>query len=87
MFVDSSFSVHEVVTQVSDEIPGELDGFSDDEDEGIDDFGCENSCGSVGDLEPFDPKFATLYWPRWGGHAIGFVDSSTQKVFTCLRRP
>ena len=71
MFVDSSLSVREVVTQVSDEVPGELVDFSGDEDEGIDGFGRERSCGSVDDLEPFNPKLATLYWPRWDGHAIG----------------
>ena len=71
MFVDSSLSIHEVVTRVADEIPGESVDFSGDEDGGIDGFGCENSCGSVGDLEPFDPKLATLYWPRWDGNAIG----------------
>ena len=41
------------ITQVSDEIPGELVDFSGDEDEGIDGFGRKNSCDSVGDLEPF----------------------------------
>ena len=60
MFVDSSLSVDTVGTQSSDEIPGELVGFSGDEDEGIDGSGCENSCGSVGDLGLFDPKLAPM---------------------------
>ena len=71
MFVGSSLSFREVVTQVSDKVPGELVDFSGDEDEGIDGFGHENSCCLVGDLEPFDSKLATLYWPRWDGHTIG----------------
>ena len=61
MFVDSSLSVREVVTQIADEIPEGSVDCSGDEDGGIDGFGCENSCGSAGDLEPFDPKLATLY--------------------------
>lgn len=71
MFVDSSLSIREVVAQVADEIPGESVDFSGDEDEGIDGFGCENSRGSAGSLEAFDPKLATLYWPRWDGYAVG----------------
>ena len=53
-----------------DEIPGESVDLSGDGDGEIDCFGCENSCGSVGGLEPFDPKLATLYWPRWDRNAI-----------------
>lgn len=71
VFVNSSLLVREVVTQIADEIPGESVDFSGDEGGEIDGFSCENSCGSAGDLEPFDPKLATLYWPWWDGHAIG----------------
>ena len=55
VFVDSSLSVHEVIAQVVDRKPGKLVDFSGGGGEGIDGSGCENSCGSRGDLEPFDP--------------------------------
>ena len=54
--IDSSFSLDEVI--------------SDDEDEGVDGFGHEISRGPAAILEPFDPQFATSYWPRWDGNAI-----------------
>ena len=71
MFVDLSLSVHGVVSQVAEEIPGELVDFSGDEGEGIDGSDCGNPCGSMGYLKPFDPKLATPCWPRWDEHAVG----------------
>ena len=68
--IDSSLSLDEVISWVADDAPGPLVDTSDDEDEGVDGFGHEISVGSAAVLEPFDPQFATSYWPRWDGNAI-----------------
>ena len=68
--IDSSLSLDEVISWVADDAPGPLVDTSDDEDEGVNGFGHEISVGSAAVLEPFDPQFATSYWPRWDGNAI-----------------
>ena len=68
--VDSSLSLDEVISGVTNDAPGPLADISDDEDEGVDGFGHGISRDPAAILEPFDPQFATSYWPRWDGHAI-----------------
>ena len=68
--VDSSLSLDEVISWVTNDAPGPLADISDDEDEGVDGFGHEISRGPAAILEPFDPQIATSYWPRWDGNAI-----------------
>jgi hypothetical protein len=45
--------------------------FSGDEDEGIDGFCDEETCGPVRALEPFNTRISTSYWPRWDGCSTG----------------
>ena len=52
--VDSSLSLDEVISWVTNDAPGPLVDISDDEDEGVDGLGHEISRGPATILEPFD---------------------------------
>ena len=68
IFVDSSLSVDEVVAWIASETPGGVVDTSDDEDDGgVDGFGHDDSHLPMGDLKPFDSRFATSSWTRWDG--------------------
>ena len=66
-FVDSSLSIDEMIAWISSEAPGGVVDSSDDEE--IDGFGHDDSCGPKNTLEPFDARFATSSWTRWDGTA------------------
>ena len=64
--VDSSLSIDEVVSRIADGASGTVVDSSDDEDdEGVDGFGHDDSCRPMRVLDPFDARFATSSWTRW----------------------